>query len=253
MKPLPALSRLTLRVLNEEAQVQAILLSSLRNIESLTFDHSSLAEIFQNLDYSLAANHLWALVYELPGNESSSLLFHKLEGIVKTDDGGYQIAIFHEPASNYCNFYLLAHKDHERSFGSYFKGAKLAIFQYSYQDLFGSSCDNYMKYLTSFSLSISSSASTLKAVTLESISVKASIEDLDSAITKCYKKNSRLQQKIVTAKKIIRKLHSQLTAKSPENNVDCVKCKNTNKGILFSQPSDQGCDVNGNSVERAKF
>lgn len=225
MKPLPALSRLTLKVLNDSAQVQAITLSSLRNIDSLSYDHSSHSEIFPNLDYNLAGSHLWALIYEIPGNESSLLLFSKLEEVVKTDNGGYQIGIFHEPASNYCSFYLLAHQEDHSTFGNRFKGAKLAIFLYSYQDLFGSSCDNYIKYLTAFSYSKSTSTSILRQSIIENSCISDDIEALDITIAKCSKKNYRLQKKIVTAKKIIRKLHSRLSEESQERNEKCIKYK----------------------------
>ncbi|OMJ71132.1 hypothetical protein SteCoe_30743 [Stentor coeruleus] len=233
MKPLPALSRLTLKVLNDSAQVQAITVSSFRNTDSLSYDHSSQSEIFSNLDFSLAGSHLWALIYEIPGNESSLLLFRKLEEAVKTDNGGYQIGIFHEPASNYCNFYLLAHQKDYNTFGNHFKGAKLAIFLYSFQDLFGSNCDNYIKYLTAISCSKSALTSILRESKIEKSCISDDIKALDNIIVKYSKKNNKLQKKIVTAKKIIRKLHSRLSEETEENNEKHkIKCRNNKKDLV---------------------
>lgn len=233
MKRLPGLNRLTIRLQNEEIQVQAIMINPGRCPELLSYDHSCNLSIFKDLDMSTIANHQIGLIYELPGNEKFQSKFRKLEKLFKRQDNQYQIGVFNEPASNFSSIYLIGHLEDKFGLGPYIKSAKIGVFQFSYQELFGSSNDNYLQYLSVCSEANIETTNGIRSLIDKSQSIEVELMHLKSDYAKLSEKNNHLQSKIVTARNLIRRSSKAIEEDAANRIFDCIKCKNNVRNIML--------------------
>ena len=228
----PELFRFTIQTIHDVIPVQAIIAARFKTVECLTYDHSLNPDIVENIDSLTAQNHLFALIYEISEVGSSAILFKRLEGLLKEGDY-YKIGIFHEPVSNFCNLYLMAHKNQSPGLGSYFKGSKLAIFQFTYQELFGTNYENYLLYIQAFMSTKLKSKYTHLALNNKIELVNSKIIQLKSQIAHFSNKSAKIKSKIVTAKKNIIKMSKCTGEDVVDNKYNCFICKNNHKKIMF--------------------
>ena len=145
MKRFPELNRIIISVMNDDVQVQAIMISNVKNLTKLTYDHSCYFRIFNNFE-------------------------------------------------------------------------------------------NYISYIIKYSLANVESSTYLKTMNIKKTSLILSIDQKNQEVSKFSKKNNQLLSKLVTAKKVIRKLSREIYSNPIENGIDfinCINCKNNRRNIIF--------------------
>ena len=218
---------------NDIISVQAIMMCPLKNMDCLSFDHSCNLDVFPGLDPTTISSHLIALLYEVSDNKKSKKSFELLENLLKDENGQYRIGIFNEPSCNFGNIYLIGHAEDSAGLGCYIKNAKLALFQFSYQDILGTSVKNYLQYIHEYSAFNSATSNSNRAVHNLHHTLSVQIDQLKSNFSKLSMKNSKLQTKNVTARNIIRSKSLCLEGTISSNHFQCIKCKNNQRNVLF--------------------
>ena len=236
MKRFPELNRIIISVMNDDVQVQAIMISNVKNLTKLTYDHSCYFRIFNNFANINIENHLVALVYDVVESKYSNGISCSLESLFQDENDQFRVGIFHEASSNYGDYYLIGHEKDHSGLGFYIKNAKLGIFHFNYQELFGDNFDNYISYIIKYSLANVESSTYLKTMNIKKTSLILSIDQKNQEVSKFSKKNNQLLSKLVTAKKVIRKLSREIYSNPIENGIDfinCINCKNNRRNIIF--------------------
>jgi hypothetical protein len=213
----------------------------LKTLDTLFFEHSSSVETFKELDPDVLGKSLYALVYELPSNSPTAQPFSALENLLMRENQECGIGILHERSSNFCNFYLMVHRNVREPFNSVFKGSKLALFKLNFKDLFNMKPSNYLKYLNELSSFTQGLYHENQKISSEILNLGTEIDDISKVLSISTEKNGRLKKKIVTAKNLIKKLAVDCESSSGIDTVFCVYCKINRKDVLLLPCGDLFC------------
>ena len=212
------------------------MLQTLKNFAKLVYDHSCNFRDFSNLERINIESHLVALIYDWTNNNNPDDKIHRLNNLLQGENGIFKTGIFHVPSSNYADFYLMGHSSDSLGLGPYIKNAKLGIFCFTYTDLFGQNVENYMQYISNYSVVNLESNTCLNSLYNNKRSLILSINQQNQNASKFSKKNNQLLSKLVTAKNVIRKLSEKLKENpldDEQNQTNCINCKNSRKNIIL--------------------
>ena len=218
--------------MNLQVQVQTITLKQQRSLDSLVFEHSTPGSTFSALSPEVLSSNLYALVYELPSKKPSTA-FSDLETLLLKENQEYGVGVLHDISNNYSNFYIMLHQNTQGPLAASFKGSKLAIFKLSYNDLFASSPDNFIKYLNEVAYLARELSRADAEYDREVKRFERDLEGINRLVFTAQEKNGRLKMKIVTARNLIKKLAAECRDAEDFGTTSCIYCKFNRKQVLF--------------------
>ncbi|CAG9310854.1 unnamed protein product [Blepharisma stoltei] len=214
------------------------------SISSLTFQRLISVFDFPYLPFLLnqdLSTHICALLYECTDQETTQNLFCGFEQLLLQglySGSSIRMAEFSNP-QNPDFVYLIAHMQDRPGLGSFFCAAKLAIFKFTYVELFGEGMDSIINYIKAVKI-------VKDEIFTQTLALKEAIEQKNKESNQyaqlsasLFTKIKALKEQHDNASEQIKNLNSQLKRQQStgqdniEQDLECLLCRNSMKNVVF--------------------
>lgn len=213
-------------------------------LSSLIFQRLIQAFDFPYLPFLLnqeLANHLCALLYESADNVASQNSFFSLEQLLLqgTNNGNPIFMAEFSDLKNVDNIYIVAHIEDRPGLGVYFTMSRLAIFKFTYVELFGEGMDSIINYIKAVKIA-------KDEILIQSLALKEEIEQKVKESTHYAQMSTYLYTKMISLKdehdyaaNQIDLLNEKLKCQQKsgqgiiDQELECLLCRSSVKNIVF--------------------